>query len=61
MKNSIFVGVGLCGVLLLTACEPNPNRRTTAPVNADLARHMPAGIDVKSGQLSLADFSKILA
>lgn len=59
MKYAILKGAGLCGVLLLSACEPNPTSR--APATADLVRHMPAGIDVRSGKLSLADFSKILA
>jgi len=61
MKYSILKGAGLCSVLLISACEPNTNSRTTAPVSADLVRHMPAGIDIRSGKLSLADFSKILA
>lgn len=61
MKHSILTGTGLCMVLLLAACETNPNSRTASAVNANTLRHMPAGIDARSGKLSLADFSKILA
>ncbi|SFB11229.1 Outer membrane protein TolC [Poseidonocella pacifica] len=60
MKHSIPVALGIAGALFLAACEPNPNR--TAPNAAAVAlREVPAGIDLRSGRLSLRDFTRLLA
>lgn len=61
MKYSILMGAGLCSILLLSACEPTPTSRASEPLNVAPVRQMPAGIDVGTGKLSLADFTSILS
>ena len=64
MKNSILATVGMFSVVVLSACEPNPNR-AQADAQATAAsvslREVPAGINTSSGRLSLTDFAKLLA
>lgn len=64
MKRSIIAVAGAFSVLMLGACEPNPNRVAAGASNATTAlavRELPAGVDVKSGKLSLDHFARVLA
>lgn len=64
MKHSILAGAGLCSVLFLAACEPNPNIKSAGisePGAAMSLRQMPAGIDTSSGKLSMESFAKLMA
>ncbi len=64
MKRSILASVSVMSVVLLAACEPNPNIGFTevVDVSAGFAPHeLPPGIDTRSGKLSLNNFTKLLA